>query len=140
MNASDIALIIHFLGLLMWIGGAATCSWIAASLVSSGDTKALSSVRSGLLAIVMPGILLATLGGLGRLIPNWSTHYAHAPWMHIKLTIGLVLAGMHGLLVNRVRKASTGTPVPAGMFVGIGVTYVVLGLVAASLAILRPGE
>ena len=140
MTAANIALVVHFLGLLLWIGGATTCAWIAASVVSSGETKALSSVRSALLAIVMPGLLLATIGGLARLIPNWSALYAHAPWMHAKLTIGLVLAALHGVLVGRVRKASTGTPVAPGIFVGIGVTYVVLGTVAVALAILRPGQ
>jgi uncharacterized membrane protein len=140
MNTANIALVVHFLGLLMWIGGATTASWMAASLVSAGDTKALSSVRSALLAIVVPGILLATIGGLARLVPGWSAHYAHAPWMHAKLTIGLVLGGLHGLLVNRVRKASQGTAVAPGVFVGIAVTYAVLGLSAVALAIVRPGE
>lgn len=138
MNTTNIALIVHLLGLVLWIGGAITCSWIAASLVAAKETKALSSVRSALLAVVTPGILLAIMGGLARLIPFWSAEYAHAGWMHGKLTIGLVLAGMHGLLVNRVRKAATGTPVSPGVFVSIAVGYAVLALIAMALAILRP--
>jgi uncharacterized membrane protein len=140
MSGMNIALVVHFLGLLMWVGGAMTCAWMAASVVSAGETKALSSVRSALLAIVMPGIMLATIGGLARLVPNWSAHYAHAPWMHAKLTIGFVLGALHGLLVNRVRKASQGTSVAPGLFVGIAVAYAVLGLAGVALAILRPGE
>lgn len=140
MNAANIALVVHFLGLLLWIGGAITASWMAASIVSSGDTKALSSVRSALLAVVAPGILLATIGGLARLLPAWSTQYAHAPWMHAKLTIGLVLGALHGVLVGRVRKASKGQPVSAGFFVGMAVAYAVLGAAAVALAILRPGQ
>lgn len=141
MNAANIALVVHFLGLMLWIGGAMTCAWMAAGLAASGDTKALSSVRSALFAIVMPGIVLATIGGLARLVPNWSAHYAHAPWMHAKLTIGLVLGALHGVLVGRVRKAAAGTqPATPGVFVGIAVAYGVFGLLAVALAILRPGE
>ena len=140
MNAADIALVVHLLGLLLWIGGAITASWMAASAVSAGDARSLSSVRSALLAVVAPGILLATIGGLVRLVPMWSAHYAHAPWMHGKLTIGFVLGALHGVLVNRVRKASRGEAVPAGLFVGLAATYAVLGTAAVALAILRPGE
>ena len=139
MNAAGIALIVHVVGLLLWIGGAAACAWIAAGLVSAGETKALSSVRSALLAVVLPGMLLALAGGLGRLIPGWSTSYAHAPWMHVKLLLGLILAGLHGVLVARVRKAAAGQAATPGLFVGIGAGYAVVALVAASLAILRPG-
>jgi len=96
--------------------------------------------RSNLRRMAGLGVVLATVGALARLIPGWSAHYAHAPWMHIKLTIGLVLGGLHGLLVNRVRKASQGTPVAPGTFVGIAVTYAVLGLAAVALALFRPGE
>jgi uncharacterized membrane protein len=137
---ANVALVVHFLGLLLWIGGAITCAWMAASLVSAGELKALTAVRSALLAVVMPGILLATIGGLARLLPMWSAHYAHAPWMHAKLTIGLVLGALHGLLVGRVRRASQGTKVAPGLFVAIAVAYAVLGLAGVALAILRPGE
>lgn len=139
MNAAGIALIVHFVGLLLWVGGAAACAWTAAGLVAAGETKALSSVRSALLAVVLPGMLLALAGGLARLIPGWSTSYAHAPWMHTKLLLGLVLAGLHGLLVARVRKAASGQPATPGVFVGIGASYAVVALIAASLAVLRPG-
>jgi putative membrane protein len=141
MSGPNVALIVHLLGLLLWIGGATTAAWMAAALVAAGDTKALSSVRSALLAIVAPGILLATIGGLARLIPVWSAHYAHAPWMHAKLAIGFVLGALHGVLVARVRKAATGAkPGTPGLFVAIAVAYTVLGLAAVALAILRPGE
>jgi putative membrane protein len=141
MSAANLAIVVHLLGLLLWIGGATTCAWIAAGLVAAGETKALSSVRSALLAIVAPGISLAAIGGLARLVPGWSAYYAHAPWMHAKLAIGLVLGALHGVLVGRVRKAAKGTqPASPGTFVAIAVAYVVLGLAAVALAILRPGE
>ncbi len=140
IDVANIALVVHFLGLLLWIGGAITTAWIAAGLVSAGETNALSTVRSALLAVVTPGILLATIGGLALLIPAWGAHYAHAPWMHAKLTIGLVLGALHGVLVGRVRRAASGKPVSPGLFVGIAVAYAVLGLAGVALAILRPGE
>jgi putative membrane protein len=140
MSAANLFLVLHFVGLLLWIGGATALAWTAAALVSAGETKALSAVRSGLLAIVAPGILLATVGGLARLVPAWGALYAHAPWMHVKITIGLVLGGLHGVLVNRVRKAASGQPVPPGLFVGLAVANVALGLGAVACAILRFGQ
>lgn len=144
MSGAQVALTVHFFGLMLWIGGAATASWMAASVVASGASslemgKALSTVRSALLAIVAPGIVLATVGGLGRMIPAWST-YAHAPWLQAKIAIGLVLGTLHGVLVGRVRKASRGVQTSAGTFVAIAVAYVGFGLLAVGLAIVRPGE
>jgi putative membrane protein len=145
VNGPQIALAIHFFGLMLWIGGAATASWMAASVVSSGASteetgKALATVRSALLAIVAPGILLATIGGLARMLPAWSTTYAHAPWLHGKLAIGLVLGALHGVLVGRVRKASKGLVTTPGVFIALAVAYVALGLAAVFLAVVRPGE
>jgi putative membrane protein len=137
---ANLALVVHLLGLVLWVGGAVAAAWTAASLVSSGETKALSSIRSALLAVVMPGIVLAFLGGLARLVPGWTAHYAHAPWMHAKLTVALVLAGLHGFLVNRVRKAAQGTAVAPGVFVGIAAAHAVLAVVALALVLFRPGE
>jgi uncharacterized membrane protein len=136
---TQIALVVHVLGILLWVGGTITAGWTAAGLVASGETKALSSVRSALLAIGAPGILLAFAGGLAQLIPNWSTLYAHAGWMHGKLTIGLVLAGLHGMLIGRVRKAATGEVKTPGVFMGIAVAYAVLALIALGLLMFRPG-
>ena len=148
MSGPQIALVVHFFGLMLWIGGAATSAWMAASIVASGsgrslaadEVKALSTVRSALLAVVAPGILLATVGGLARLLPAWGSLYAHAHWMHGKLAIGLALGALHGVLVGRVRKAAKGQPSSAGVFVGLAVAYVVLGLAAVCLAVVRPGE
>lgn len=140
MTGANVALVLHLIGLVLWLGGATFASWTAASLVASGETKALASVRSGLLAVVTPGLVLATLGALARLLPGWTAHFAHAPWMHAKITIGIVLAGLHGFLVGRVRKAMRGDAVPAGLFVALAVAHAALTTLAVALAIFRWGE
>lgn len=134
----QIALIIHVLGVVLWIGGTATTAWTAASLVSDGEQKALSAVRKALLMLGAPGMLLAWLGGLAMLIAGWS-RYSHEGWMHAKLAIALVLAGLHGALVGRVRKAIAGTAKPSsGFFAGVAVGYLVLALAAISLVMIQP--
>lgn len=135
----QIALVIHVFGILLWVGGTATAAWTAASLVSDGEKKALSSVRKALLVLGAPGMLLAWLGGLAILVPGWE-QYSHAGWMHGKLTIGVVLAGLHGVLVGRVRRAAAGTVAATpGLFVGVAIAYLALALVAIALVMIRPG-
>ena len=135
----QIAVVVHVFGILLWVGGTATAAWVAAALVSDGEPKALSAVRKSLLMLGAPGMLLAWAGGLAMLVPNWS-QYSHAGWMHGKLTIGLVLAGLHGALVGRVRRPAAGTRLATpSFFAGISIAYLVLALAAVGLVMLRPG-
>ncbi len=137
--AQQIALIVHVFGVVLWVGSTSAAAWTAASLVSEGERKSLSSVRKTLLMLGAPGLLLAWAGGLAMLVPGWS-HYSHAGWMHGKLTIGLILSVLHGVLVGRVRRAAAGTaPGSPTLFVGVAIAYLALALVAIALVILQPG-
>jgi putative membrane protein len=137
--AQQIAVVLHVLGVVVWVGGTVTAAWTAASLVSDGEKKALSAVRKALLMIGAPGMLLAWVGGLAMLIPGWD-HYRHAGWMHGKLTIALILSALHGVLVGRVRRAAAGTASPtASLFAGVAIAYLVLALAAIGLVMLQPG-
>ena len=40
------------------------------------------------------------------LLTYWSELYAKAPWMHIKLTVGLIAAGFSGVLTGKLRRAA----------------------------------
>jgi putative membrane protein len=135
----QVALVLHVFGVVLWVGSTVAAAWMAASLVSDGETKALSAIRKTLLMIGAPGMLLAWIAGLAILVPGWD-RYSHAGWMHGKLTIALVLSALHGVLVGRVRRAVAGTATPnASLFVGVAVAYLVLALAAIGLVLLQPG-
>ena len=138
------ALIVHLIGVVLWVGSTATGAFTAAQLAATatGETRTvgLGVVRRVLLVLGAPGLLLAWAGGLTMLIEGWSDLYARAGWMHGKLTIGLVLAALHGVVVGRVRRAATGQrEASPALMTGLAMTIVVLALVNITLAIVRPG-
>jgi putative membrane protein len=54
-----------------------------------------------------PGALLTILAGVGLIMTN-SHYYLHAPWLHIKLTLVLLLIGLHGIVAIRSKAFATG--------------------------------
>jgi uncharacterized membrane protein len=111
------ARIIHIIGNILWLGGGTVAAFAMAQLaVSSKETQlaAAKVLRKVVLAVVTPGMLLGLGGGLYMLLMDWSTLYAKAPWMHAKLTVGLIAAGFSGVLTGKLRRAATsGAEIPA---------------------------
>lgn len=102
-----IAKIIHVLGIVVWLGGGAVTAMIMVLLASqSPETRAQATkaARKLTLMMVSPGMLAAWGGGLVMLLSQWSL-YAKAPLMHTKLLVGLIAAGITGVLSGRLRKA-----------------------------------
>lgn len=137
----EISLFLHVFGVILWIGGCVSAAFTAAQLMgTSAATRAegLSSVRRTLQVIATPGLLLAWLGGLTILVNFWDI-YARAGWMHGKLTLGIVLSAVHGILLARVRRAATGGGGSSGAFAGFAMALVVGAAIVVALVIFRPG-
>jgi protoporphyrinogen IX oxidase len=138
----EISLILHVLGVLLWIGGCASAAWTAAQLYAASAEarkEGLLAVRRSLMVIATPGLLLAWVGGLTIFVTGIEI-YRRAGWMHTKITLALVVAALHGVLLARVRKAASGqreaTP---QLFSGLAMTIVLLAAVVVVLVVLRPG-
>jgi protoporphyrinogen IX oxidase len=138
----EVSLVLHLLGVVLWIGGCASAAWTAAQLTSVAEgarAEGLAAVRRSLLVIATPGLLLAWLGGLTVFV-SFMDVYARAGWMHGKLTIALALSAIHGVLMARVRRASTGErPGSQGLFAGLGMALVIGAALAVALVVFRPG-
>ncbi len=138
----EISLLVHVVGVVLWIGGSATGAWTAAQLATApkeARMPGLGAVRRALLVLTMPGILMAWAGGLTMFLGDFEM-YRHAGWMHGKVTLGLVASALHGVLVARVRKASDGTrDASPGLFGGLAMGIVLVALLVIALVILRPG-
>ena len=137
---SELARVLHILGVILWIGGGITGALLAAS--ASTREKSIREiifvhVRTALLFVSTPGLVLAWVGALAMLIPNWAL-YAHEGWSHAKLTLGIVLSGVSGVLSARVRKGAQGTETTAGMLAGLGMSLAIGALLALVLVIFRP--
>jgi len=136
----ELARIFHIFGVLLWVGGMATASAAAMTLVGKADAQreaGMDAVRNALRILATPGLLLAWAGGLTLLVSNWSAVYAHAGWAHGKLTGGILLSGVHGMLLARTRPGRATSARP--FVIALGLTlFLALGNIV--LVVLRPGS
>ncbi len=142
MMFRNIAIATHLIGMALWIGGAATAAMVAAAAAREGEAgrPTLAAARRAVLFVATPGMLLAWIAGLSYLVPNFTTLYARAGWMHGKLTLLIILTGITGVLTGRLRRGAAGTkPVSPGMMGGLSLAVVVIAALIVFLAVLKPG-
>jgi uncharacterized membrane protein len=135
--------IVHVIGNVLWLGGGVVSAFTFALLASeSAPTRraAARSLRTVVLTIVTPGMLLSIGAGLVMLLSYWSELYAKAPWMHMKLTVGLIAAGFSGVLSGRLRRASQGTDVTVGSVRLAGAVLLLSAVAGVTLVMTRLGQ
>jgi uncharacterized membrane protein len=109
----------HVFGVVAWAGGVLTVSRLLGGIVRAEEparqTMAALS-RRVYLGIAFPGLLLLLGAGLYILIADPEGHeYLKQPYMHIKLTVVLLLLVVDHMLVMRPLKAlAKGGADPAG--------------------------
>ena len=136
--------IIHVIGNVLWLGGGAACAFAFAAL-ATGDantrTAAARALRKVVLTLVTPGMLLSLGAGLVMLLSYWSELYAKAPWMHAKLTVGLIAAAFSGVLSGRLRRAATqGADVSPGSIRLAGGVLVLSAIAGVTFVLTRMGQ
>jgi len=135
--------ILHVVGNVLWIGGGAAAAFTFV-LLGREDPKvrlaAAQALRKIMLRLVSPGMNISLVAGLIMLITYWSELYAKAPWMHAKLTVGLIAAGFSGVLSGKLRRASTGTDVPPGAVKLAGAVLVLSAVANVAFVFLRFGQ
>ncbi len=136
-----IARILHVVGNIFWLGGGAACAF--AMLLMASESKdvrcaAARALRKITVYIVTPGMLVGLAGGLIILLPNWSELYAKQPWMHMKLTVGLIAIAFSGVLTGRLRRAANGDEAPVGALKLAGAVLLLSAVAGATLVFLRP--
>jgi uncharacterized membrane protein len=136
-----IAKILHVIGNILWLGGGAVAAFTMVLLASQAKETRLAAaqaVRKLVLMVVTPGMLLSFAGGLTMLLTYWSEMYAKAPWMHMKLTVGLIAAAFSGVLSGRLRRAATsGEDVSVGAMKLAGGVLVASAVAGVTLVMLR---
>jgi putative membrane protein len=133
----ELARIFHVFGLLLWIGGMAAAAVSAIDLAGRPEAEraaGIGAVRGALRALATPGLLLAWLGGIAMLIDGWDV-FVRAGWMHGKLTIGILLSAIHGVLIARTRPGRSSEARPFVILLG---ATLILSLVNVALVVLRP--
>ena len=135
--------IIHVVGNVLWLGGGVAAAYTFVQLAQDDAKVRLSAaraLRSLTLTLVTPGMLLSLVAGLIMLLMHWSDLYAKAPWMHIKLTVGLIAAAFSGVLSGRLRRAAAGTEVTPGAVRAAGIVLLLSAVVAVTMVMTRFGQ
>ena len=135
--------ILHVIGNIAWLGGGAVAAFAMVALASETQATRLAAaqaLRKVVLWLVTPGMLLSLGAGLIMLLSEWSTLYARQPWMHAKLTVGLVAAAFSGVLSGRLRRAASNAgELSPGAFRAAGLVLVLSAVANVSFVFLRFG-
>ena len=118
----------HLFGAILWIGGTVAVG-LAAAAAAEHRREASAALRRVALRVAAPGMVLAWVGGLTLLAMGWSG-YRRAGWMHTKLLLVLVAAGLTGALTGRLRRWAAGDELSVQAVRGLAFALLVLaGLV-----------
>jgi putative membrane protein len=133
-----LALVFHVVGFTTWIGGLYGMGWLL--VARDADKNDAFRTRLGELArsggrIADVGAGIAIVGGVW-LLSFAPAMYMRQPWLHAKLTLVVLLLGLHGYFRVKAKRAATGE----GQFKRPMLT--VLALLAAlivALVVFKPG-
>lgn len=128
---------LHFLGITFWIGSAVAVA-VAAAAPTPWESGIAQALRKVTLRITTPSMLVAFVGGFGMLIPSFADVYSKQGWMHIKLTLLLILAGATGMLTGKLRRWAEGQEVTQKAFVRLAWVISTVAVLIVTFAIFRP--
>ena len=128
---------LHFLGMTFWIGSAVAVA-IAAAAPTPWESGIAQTLRKVTLRVTTPAMLVAFAGGIGMLIPNFADFYAKQGWMHSKLTLLLILAGVTGVLSGKLRRWADGEEIGPKTFSRLAVAISVLSILIVTFAVFQP--
>ena len=111
MNWFPYVMVVHVLGVILWVGGLLSAGRLLLLRLDEGDPGgrlAAGEVRlfkslagHGMMLTILAGIVLVLLRG---------SYYMHQPWFHAKLGLVVVLVGLHVGLRVKGKKLSEGVP------------------------------
>ena len=130
---------VHFLGFFLWVGAMLALALALRAHAAAGSSAKEAFERlEGVYAKAMElGALLAIACGILMIVKSPAVvSPMKQPYLHIKLTLVLVILGIHGLVrvsMGRVRKGTGGGP-------GVAVPWLLLAVAAAIfyLAVVKP--
>jgi protoporphyrinogen IX oxidase len=126
---AQLFLAFHVFGVVLWISGLVTLTYLLAAVKNETDAGARSRLAQYARKIGMfpdIGALIAMLFGLHWL---FAFKLYKMPYMHIKLTLVVVLIGMHGLLRAKSKKIAQGAETSLPAFVRPLVVALALGII-----------
>jgi putative membrane protein len=98
----------HVTANLVWIGALLAVALLAGRGRFSADPAEVGTLaRRVYLTLAAPAFLVSFAAGLARILIAPQV-YLHLPWMHAKLTLALVVIGLHHVIGARARRVAGG--------------------------------
>lgn len=116
--------VFHLIGLLTWIGGALTVAVTVLRAPGASRNVVAEALAGTAKAVIRPAMILALLAGIGAFALALDT-YLKSPWMHAKVTMGVLAMGLGEALLAKARKA----PEKAAPFAGAFLIFIIATLV-----------
>jgi len=126
---------LHLVGAFLWLGTSIGVALVAAAAAGDQRAPVAALARRVALRIATPGLVLAFVGGLTMLALSWDL-YARAGWMHGKLLLVVIAAGLHGAISGKLRKMAGGAEV--GGLAGLAYAYLVILVLVVIAVLLGP--
>ena len=146
-DLSLVVIALHVAAVVAWIGGDLAIAVVATA--SEGDDKTRGTLARKLYQrVAAPGFTLAFALGLYKLLTGWRAAsvdangivaggYAKAPWMHVKLTLALVVIAVHHIMGARAKKMMKDGAKPGPMGI-LGAVVAACALGAIVMVVVRP--
>ncbi len=124
----------HITAIVTWMAGMI----VAPALLAGGAGQGtLAGMRRHFRTVSTPAMILALVLGVWLAVEGG---WFRAGWLHAKILLVVVLAGLHGVLSGQLRRMSAGTQAAApGWVAGLSVPVVLLVLGIAVLVVVKPG-
>jgi putative membrane protein len=126
---------LHLVGAFLWLGTSIGVALVAAAAAGDQRAPVAALARRVALRIATPGLVLAFVGGLTMLALSWDL-YARAGWMHGKLLLVVIAAGLHGAISGKLRKMAGGAEV--GGLAGLAYAYLAILVLVVIAVLLGP--
>jgi putative membrane protein len=106
--ASTFLVAVHLLADVVWIGSLLSVGMLVARAPWMADASEVGALARRLyVTLAVPAFLVSLATGAARILMT-PQMYAHAPWLHVKLTFALALIVLHHLIGGRARRVAAG--------------------------------
>ena len=110
------SLVVHVFGLVFWDSGLLMTTAALSQHTQETSAEARQALarleRTFLRGMADPGAFLTLLAGIVLIATN-ASYYFRAPWLHLKLTLVVILIVLHWFVATRTKSFAAGRIKPA---------------------------
>lgn len=134
---------VHIVANVLWIGSICGVAVVLIGPRPGATAKASDpEVRGALahrlyLSLAAPAFVASFLFGISRLVLD-ASYYLKQPWMHIKLTLAVIVIGLHHVIGARAKKMAQGNVTTPGPAPALAIGLALMAAGAAYVVYLEP--